>query len=164
MVVKHIEFFLIFFTPLAYLIWNRAQHIQIYILINCLIYYDCIQLKIRYYCRKLIGIIYKLNYYSFNGLVVYLLIIIWWLVVVVGSFYLLPFTFYPILERQGWPEISGGAPTPTSLREPEFSKGSLLFMRLPFTFYLFGSICPKGLPYYTLASRFLSRLFLFFNS
>ena len=39
------------------------------------------------------------------------------------------------MKRQGWPEMSGGDPTPTSLRDPEFSKESLLFMRLGVRIY-----------------------------
>jgi len=41
-----------------------------------------------------------------------------------------------ILERQGWLEMSGGAPTPTPLRGPEFSKGFLSLTRL-------GLLCPR---------------------
>jgi len=39
-------------------------------------HYNYIQLKIQYYRRKLIELIYKFNYYLFNRLIVNLLIII----------------------------------------------------------------------------------------
>jgi len=58
-------------------------------------------------------LIYKLNYYSFNGLVVDLLIIIWWLVVVVGSFYLLAFSFYLL---SFWSNMAQGPSVHGSLR------------------------------------------------